>query len=90
MNVEILVLQALPTGLPGLRQSAIRSSVARRVNLAGGELPSKSDIKEALRHLMKKRVVHSERRTDPVDGFPYHVYWREAAYVAPLDVKVSL
>ena len=88
MNVELLVLQVLPDKLPGLRQSSIRDKIQARINKGGGQLPSKADIRDALQRLRKKRLVHSERRVDDSDGFPYHVYWRDPSYVPPLYVEV--
>lgn len=89
MNAELLVLQVLPAGLPGLRQSAIRDRIARRVaQTPGAVLPERADINAALAKLARKGLVHSAGRQDPEDGFPYRVYWRDASYVPPLDVGV--
>lgn len=87
---ELLVLAALPSGLPGLRQQAIRNKIAHRVAMTpGAVLPSREDVRDAIASLRRKGIVHSERRVDAEDGFEYFVYWRDAAYVAPLDVGVA-
>lgn len=87
MNLAAEILAILPPGLPGKGHMAIAKAVQHRNPLE--RMPTHQELRSALGQLERRGLVHSVRRPDEHGQPTYLVFWREASYVPPLDVKVS-
>jgi hypothetical protein len=87
-QLHAAILAVLPTGLPGKGHMTISRAIAARLE-PGQKLPTHQELRSAIGTLERRKVVHSMQRPGENGEPSYRVFWRDASYVPPLDVKVS-